>query len=133
MQPVEKIIRRRQWLYHGLLLTTLGFLCSPLLLGCLQGEQCTSTNGLLDPLLAMAMTVLPDFSAPWINVLRDSPKLLYSLLLLFGLLSVMKAKAWTETQHLATKAWATLNSYEQRSVQPEEYLAREEEEKPFAS
>ena len=108
MKPVQNVITRRRWLYFALLLTSLGYLASPYLLGCINASQCTTVNGLLDPLLEMAMNRLPDFAAPWIRVLRHSPMILYCLILLFGLLSVMKDKAWTQTQQLAANAWAAL-------------------------
>ena len=108
MTPVESVITRRKWLYFALLLTTIGFLVSPLLLGCMQADQCTGKNGLLDPLLAMVMNVLPDFISPWIRVLRNFPWLFYSLTVLFGVFSFMKARAWSETRQIASNAWAAL-------------------------
>ena len=65
----------------------------------------------------MAMNMLPDLAAPWIKVLRHSPVIFYSLILLFGTLALMKAKAWTQTQQLATKAWATLKKKALTSIE----------------
>ena len=116
MQPVQGIITWRRILYYALLLTSLGFLFSPLpiALDCMKADQCTTENGLLDPLLAMTMKMLPDVTAPWVKVLRDSPKILYSLILLFTMFSVMKAKAWTKTQQLATTGWAAMKNKERQ-------------------
>ena len=108
MGPVRNVVLRRRLLYFALLFTTLGYLASPLLFGCLPSSQCASANGPLDPLLKMAMTMLPDLAAPWIQVLRHSPVTLYGLILIFGILFALKAMAWNQTQQLATHAWAAL-------------------------
>ncbi len=110
MYSVEKMIRRRRMLYFALLVTTLAYLFSPLALDCLQADQCISADGLLDPLLKMAANMLPDIAAPWINVLRHSPKILWTLILIFGVLVFLKLKAWAKTQLLATNAWAVLKN-----------------------
>lgn len=108
MVPVRRVVVQRRILYFALLLTTLGYLASPVFFGCLGGSGCPSANGPLDPLLRMAMKFLPDLAAPWIAVLRHSPATLYALILLFGALSFLKARAWTRTLRLATRAWAAV-------------------------
>jgi hypothetical protein len=106
MAAALKVVTLRRWLYFGLLFTTLGYLVSPLLFGCLDPSGCTSAEGPLERVLAMVMHRLPDIAAPWIQVLRHSPAILYALVLLFTALSFLKARAWTRTRQLANDAWA---------------------------
>jgi hypothetical protein len=106
MAAALKVVTLRRWLYFGLLFTTLGYLVSPLIFGCLDPSGCTSAEGPLDRVLVMVMNRLPDIAAPWIQVLRHSPAILYALLLLFTALSFLKARAWTRTRQLANDAWA---------------------------
>jgi uncharacterized protein (DUF2235 family) len=108
MQSVQHLITGRRWLYFALLTTTLGYLVSPFLLGCMDASQCLAVNGFFDPLLEIAMKMLPDLAAPWIRVLRRSPILLYSLVVLFGSLFILKARTWTKTEELAAGAWGVL-------------------------
>jgi hypothetical protein len=129
MRPVKSVITQRRWLYWAMLATSLAFLISPLLLGCtndslpdfikgflpdfIEASKCTARDSLFDPLLKFAMRILPDFTSPWIMVLRNSPSIFYALIVLFGVFSVLKAKAWTRTQQLATDAWVGLKKPEQ--------------------
>ncbi len=108
MQTALKVVKRRRGLYFALLFTTLGYLASPLFFGCLDPSRCASANGPFDRILEMAMHRLPDFFAPWIQVLRHSPAMLYALILLFGILFFLKARAWDQTRQLATNAWAAV-------------------------
>ena len=119
LEPVKKIITGRRLLYLANLLTTLGFLATPVLFGCFSSEQCTSTSGFLDPLLELGTRILPDFTAPWIKVLRDSPGLLYALMIVFICLSLFKAKAWSKTQAIATAAWEKLKNKDKRIIDEE--------------
>ncbi len=112
IRPVQSVITYRQWLYFALLLTSLGVFFSPFFLGCMQDNQCTSTNGSLDIILAGATSVLPDIVEPWIKVLRNYPMMLWSFILIFGVLFIAKAKAWGKTYQLASNAWAVLKKKE---------------------
>ena len=108
LKPVQKVITFRRWLYFVLLLTSLAYVATPFLFVCFKAGQCTATGRLLDPLLARVMGMLPDFAAPLIQVFYESPTALYILVLIFGVLSYLKAKAWTKTRQLADKAWSAL-------------------------
>jgi hypothetical protein len=108
MQAALKFVKLRRGLYFALLFTTLGYLASPLFFGCLDPSRCASANGPLDRILAMAMHRIPDFLAPWIQVLRHSPALLYALILVFCILFFLKARAWDQTGQLAANAWAAV-------------------------
>lgn len=112
MEKVFSVITFRKALYFAILCTSLGFLVSPFLFDCFGGNQCTHTGGGFDWLLKLGKNVLPDMLAPWIKVLRNYPGLFYLLVILMGLFSLLKSKAWNKTQLLATRAWAILKDRE---------------------
>ncbi len=110
IKPVQRIIKLRVQLYFGLLLTTLGYLLSPLLFGCMQAEQCTPTSSLPGRMLEIILSMLPNMVAPWIKVLYHSPTLFCVLVIFFGVLFSMKAWASSKTHQIATNAWAMLKT-----------------------
>ncbi len=108
MAEVKPVIIARKCLYISMLATSFVFLISPWMFNCFGEEQCSSTSGLLDKGFVFAINFLPDFSSPWIRVLRDRTWFLYLLIALFGVFFFLKSKAWEKTQVLANKAWSYL-------------------------
>lgn len=107
MLPVYKVIGRRKTLYYCLLLTTLVFLFSPLFSGSCITEGYIN-GGAYDSLFNLLSKILPDFIDPWIKVLQNSPLFFYALVIVYGLLSLLKSKAWDTTQLLSNRAWSVV-------------------------
>ena len=112
MSKVKPVVAARKWLHLTMVITTLIYLISPgyKWVPYLRKLQSSYNKGLLDWLLAGIMKILPDFVAPWIQVLRDWPWFLYLLLILFSCFFFLKSRAYRKTQLLANKAWGRLKS-----------------------
>ena len=108
LTKVKPVIFARQCLYFAMLVTTFLYLRSPWTFKCFEKDTCTGTGGLFDRGFVFIMNFLPDFTVPWIRVLRDQPWLLYLLITIFGIFFFLKSRLWIKTQVLANAAWAKL-------------------------
>ncbi len=109
-KPVAGIITLRKRLYGLLLATSLAYLISPVLFGCMRSDQCLPGDGLIARAVTLILSMVPDVVAPWIKVLYQHPFLFFVLIFIFGTLFILKAWAWNETQQRATHAWKLLKN-----------------------
>ena len=102
------IICWRRRLYMGLLITTFVLLSSRFFLDWSADGICQGTACLFDPLLKMAINVLPDFAAGWIEALRQNSSWLWGFTITFLSLSFMKKVASNATRIKAVAAWSAM-------------------------
>ena len=108
MEAAQDVILMRKWLYAALLVATIVLLASRFFLDWDPDGTCKETACLLDPVLQLAINMLPDFASGWIEALRQHPSWLWGFIGTFSILLVLKKILWEKTQAEATTAWAKL-------------------------
>ena len=108
MKAAHDVVFWRRWLYAAFLVATAIFALSPLLFPWSEDGACDGWGCIADPLLRLAIYALPDFAAPWIEVLRQNPLWLVGVLIASLVLVRLKIVAARATQACATTAWAEL-------------------------
>ncbi|HEY9079161.1 DUF2235 domain-containing protein [Magnetovibrio sp.] len=104
------VIYWRRWLYAALLVATSSLILLPFLpfVDWDKGGICIGSACALDPIFELAMTSLPDFAAPWFEVLRQNPGWLWSFIAIFIVFFILKSFSYRATQQKAMDAWAAL-------------------------
>ncbi len=102
------VVYWRRWLYTALLGATLVLACSPFYLDWKPGGICQGQACLLDPALALAEGVLPDFTSRWFDTLRQNPEALWGFLGTFIILFLFKRALSAATGLKANSAWSAL-------------------------
>jgi hypothetical protein len=110
MEAAQAVILMRKWLYAALLVATIVLLASRFFLDWEPDGVCKETACLLDPVLQLAINLLPDFASGWIEALRQHPSWLWGFIGTFSILLILKKILWEKTQAEATTAWAKLKS-----------------------
>ena len=117
MDRARDVIFWRRWLYAAFLVATAIFAVSPLCLPWSADGACVTGACFADPLLRLVIYVLPDFAARWIEVLRQNPCWLATVLITSLVLVGLKMFAFRTTQARATTAWAELKDEGEPPVQ----------------
>ena len=117
MDRARDVIFWRHWLYAAFLVATAIFAVSPLCLPGSAGGACVNGACFADPLLRLMIYALPDFPAPWIEVLRRNPWWLATVLAVSSVLVGLKIVAFRTIQARAMAAWAELKDTNKPSVQ----------------
>lgn len=108
MDRARDVIFWRRWLYAAFLVATAIFAVSPLCLPWSADGACVNGACFADPLLRLMIYALPDFAARWIEVLRQNPWWLATVLTASSALVILKIVAFRTIQARATIAWAEL-------------------------
>ncbi len=98
----------RRWLYFAFLSASVTFLLSPSFLSWSAHGPCVDTACVAEPLLKLAISVLPDFAGGWIQVLREHPIWLWGVVLAVFVLICLKRRLARATHLRAMAAWSTL-------------------------
>ncbi|WP_028585844.1 DUF2235 domain-containing protein [Desulfogranum mediterraneum] len=110
MEAARDVIFMRRWLYGVLLAVTLVLLYSRFFLAWDQDGTCKETACLLDPVLQLAINMLPYFARGWIEALRQNPSWLWGFVGIYSVLLSLKVILLKKTQAKAAAAWVTLKS-----------------------
>ncbi len=120
MEKAWDIVGWRRILYFVFVATTLVLLGSKFFLPWEIDGPCKSGYCVLDPILHIFTTFIPAFAGGWIEALRQNPKWLIGLLLIFLVLSRIKHVWFKKTQARSAEAWKDVK--EERTEEPESLI-----------
>jgi hypothetical protein len=110
LSNVLKLISWRKRLYFALLITSFTLLGSRFFLPWSKEGVCMGSACVLEPVLNLASSALPDITAGWFEALKQNPFWLWGFIISFLVLFILKKYLWNQTQYNAMAAWAVLKS-----------------------
>ena len=103
-----EVVKQRKYLYFALVFTTIILFASRFFLEWIPDHQYEGVIYIFNPILNLFIMILPDFLAPWFEVLKQHPIWLWGFVVVFATLFRIKKNLWENTQIKAMHAWESL-------------------------